>query len=91
MLAVSKPAGPASNSLATLDMPSALGPRVLNALRADPKSVDLRAQAPWFYGLGGRMLELFEEEEVVGVLSDVSLFRLSSHYLVCGSLGLIWR
>ena len=71
MLAVSKPAGPSSSSLASLDMPPALGPRVLNALRADPKSVDLRAQAQWFYGLGERMLELFEEEETVEVLSDV--------------------
>lgn len=71
MLAVSKPAGPSSNSLATLDMPAALNMRVLNALRADPRSVDLRAQAQWFYGLGERMLELFEEEEVGSVLNDV--------------------
>lgn len=72
MLAVSKPAGPSSTSLASLDMPPALGHRVMNALRADPKSVDLRAQAQWFYGLGERMLELFEEEEMVEVLIDVS-------------------
>lgn len=75
MLAVSKPAGPASpTSLASLDMPFALGPRVLNALKADPKSVDVRAQAPWFYGLGERMLELFEDEEVGEVLLEVCLF-----------------
>lgn len=74
MLAVSKPAGPASpTSLASLDMPFALGPRVLNALKADPKSVDVRAQAPWFYGLGERMLELFEDEEVGEVLLEVCL------------------
>ena len=73
MLAVSKPAGPSSSSLATLDMPTALGPSVMNALRADPKSVDLRAQAQWFYGLGERMLELFEEEETGEVLSEVGL------------------
>lgn len=72
MLAVSKPAGPSSSSLATLDMPSALSQKVMNALRADPKSVDLRAQAQWYYGLGERMLELFEEEEMVDVLTDVS-------------------
>lgn len=71
MLAVSKPAGPSSASLASLDMPPVLGQRVMNALRADPKSVDLRAQAQWFYGLGERMLELFEEEEMVEVLTDV--------------------
>ncbi len=72
MLAVSKPAGPQSSSLGSLDLPPALGHRVVNALRADPKSVDLRAQAQWFYGLGERMLELFEEEETVEVLTDVS-------------------
>ncbi|EGP88746.1 unnamed protein product [Zymoseptoria tritici ST99CH_3D1] len=67
MLAVSKPA---DTALATLDMPAPLGHRVLNALRADPKSVDVRAQAQWFYGLGERMLELFEDEEVAEVLND---------------------
>lgn len=72
MLAVSKPAGPSTSSLASLDMPPALGQRVMNALRADPKSVDLRAQAQFFYGLGERMFELFDEEELVEVLSDVS-------------------
>ncbi|KAK5118801.1 hypothetical protein LTR62_000010 [Meristemomyces frigidus] len=70
MLAVSKPSGPGSAALATLDMPTALDVKVLNALRADPKSVDLRAQAMWFYGLGERMFELFEEEEVTAVLVD---------------------
>lgn len=72
MLAVSKPAGPSSGSLAALDMPAALGQRVMNALTADPKSVDIRQQAPWFYGMGERMLELFEDDEVVDILSDVS-------------------
>jgi len=69
MLAVSKPA---ADPLGSLEMPSALGQRVLNALRADPKSVDLRAQAQWFYALGERMLELFEEEEMGEVMSEVS-------------------
>ena len=72
MLAVSKPAGPSSSSLATLDMPTALGLRVMNALRADPKSVDVRAQALFFYGLGERMLELFEEEAMGELLTDVN-------------------
>jgi GINS complex subunit 3 len=55
----------------TLDPPSALSPRVLNALKADPRTVDLRALAPHFYDLGARILELFEEEEMIEVLSDV--------------------
>jgi len=60
-----------TSSLVTLDPPSALAPRVLNALKADPRTVDLRALAPHFYNLGARILELFEEEEMIEVLSDV--------------------
>lgn len=60
-----------TSSLVTLDPPSALSPRVLNALKADPRTVDLRALAPHFYDLGARILELFEEEEMIEVLSDV--------------------
>lgn len=83
MLAVSKPAGPSSTSLGSLDVPPALGQRVMNALRADPKSVDLRAQAQWFYGMGERMLDLFEEEETVEVLLDVVLPPDGSCSLSC--------
>lgn len=43
----------------------------MNALKADPKTVDLRAQAPHFYNIGARMLELFEEEDMVEILTDV--------------------
>ena len=68
MLAVSQPAG--VSALVTLDLPSALSQRVINALKADPKTVDVRAQAPHFYAIGTRMLELFEEEELVDVLTE---------------------
>jgi GINS complex subunit 3 len=64
-----------TSSLVTLDPPSALSPRVLNALKADPRTVDLRALATHFYDLGARILELFEEEEMIEVLSDVSQTR----------------
>lgn len=66
---LSQPSG--NSSLATLDLPPALSQRVMNALKADPKTVDLRAQAAHFYSIGARMLELFEEEEMVDILSDV--------------------
>jgi GINS complex subunit 3 len=59
-----------STSLITLDLPPSLSPRVMNALKADPKSVDLRALAQNFYGLAERILELFEEEEVCDVLLE---------------------
>lgn len=60
--------------MATIDMPAALSQRVVNALKANPRTVDLRAQAPHFYNLGARMLELFEEDEMVGVLLDVGKY-----------------
>lgn len=68
MLAVSSPSS--TKALVTLDLPPSLSPRVMNALKADPKSVDLRALAQHFYGLGSRILELFEEEEVCDVLME---------------------
>jgi GINS complex subunit 3 len=58
--------------MVSLDFPAALSQRVINALKADPNTVDLRAQAPHFYALGSRILELFEEEEIVDVLLEVS-------------------
>ncbi|KAF2841784.1 GINS complex, Psf3 component [Patellaria atrata CBS 101060] len=58
-----------SNNI-TLDNPSCLSPRVLNALKADPKTVDLRALAPHFYGLGARMLELYPYPDLIDTLSD---------------------
>ncbi|KAK8165221.1 DNA replication complex GINS protein psf3 [Phyllosticta citrichinensis] len=68
MLAVSSPA--AGFSMATLDLPAALSARVVNALKADSRTVDLRALAPHFFTLGARMLELFEEEEMGEILSE---------------------
>ncbi|KAL5118513.1 DNA replication protein [Pleosporales sp. CAS-2024a] len=59
-----------TSSLVTLDPPSALSPRVMNALKADPRTVDLRALAPHFYDLGARILELFDEDDMIDVLSD---------------------
>ncbi|KAJ5380172.1 DNA replication complex GINS protein psf3 [Penicillium cataractarum] len=59
-----------TSRLVTLDMPDALAERVMNALKADPRTVDLRALAPHFYTLSERILEIFEEEEMVDVLID---------------------
>ena len=74
MLAVSKPAGPSSDSLASLDMPAALNQHVVHALSADPRSVDIRERATYFFGLGERMLELFEDEDLIATLLDVGRY-----------------
>lgn len=59
-----------SQNLVTLDLPQCLSTRVVNALKADPRTVDIRVLAPHFYALGARMLELFEEDELADILSD---------------------
>lgn len=64
---------PGSQPLVTLDFPAPLQQRVINALKADPNSVDLRAQAPRFYPLGARILDLFEDDDMVDVLTEVDL------------------
>lgn len=72
MLAVSSSSNPSSQPLVTLDFPAPLQQRVINALKADPKSVDLRAQAPHFYALGARTLDIFEDDDIVDILIEVS-------------------
>lgn len=58
---------------------------MLNALKADPRTIDLRSLAPHFYSLSERVLELFEEEEMVEVLLNVCL---STYLLICLSICL---
>jgi GINS complex subunit 3 len=77
-------------TLVDLDLPECLGPRVMNALKADPKSVDLRAQAQNFYTLGARMLNLFEEDEVMHVLTESFRSRaaeIGDHASNAGGVG----
>jgi hypothetical protein len=65
---------PGASSLVTLDVPEALSEQVMNALKAEPRTVDLRSLAPHFYRLAVRILELFEEEEMVEILTEVRIF-----------------
>lgn len=73
MLAVSSGPQFGGRPLVELDFPPPLQQRVVNALKADPKSVDLRAQAPQYYSLGAKILDLFEDEELADVLIEVRL------------------
>jgi GINS complex subunit 3 len=58
-------------NVVSLDLPTALGPRIQNALKADPTTVDLRSLASHFYSLGERILSLLEEDELVDILTEV--------------------
>ncbi|KAI1610539.1 GINS complex subunit 3 [Exophiala viscosa] len=77
MLAVSTGATPGASQLVTLNFPTPLQQRVINALKADPKTVDLRAQAPHFYALGARIMELFDDQAVLDTLLDTFKARAS--------------
>ncbi|MCJ1472257.1 DNA replication protein [Lambiella insularis] len=80
-----------SSPIVNLDLPASLSPRVLNALKADPRTVDLRALATHFYELAARTLDLFEEDEIVDVLSETFKKRaaeISDHaHNTHGALG----
>jgi len=68
MLVISQNASNAST--VSLDLPASLSTHVMNALKADARTVDLRSLAPHFYSLGARILDIFEDDELVDVLSD---------------------
>ena len=78
LLAVSDSTNPNLSPFVTLDFPPSLQTRVINALKADAKSVDLRSQEAHFYSLGCQVLELFEEDELVDVLTDTFKARASA-------------
>ena len=57
----------------SMELPASVSDRVLNALKANPKTVDLSYQTPYFYKLAALALELFEEDEIVEILTEVRL------------------
>ncbi|KAI4215855.1 MAG: hypothetical protein LQ351_001843 [Letrouitia transgressa] len=59
----------------TADLPASLSTRVLNALRADPRTVDLRAIEPYFYEGVVRLLDLFEEDEIGDLVGQAWVAR----------------
>lgn len=60
----------------------------MNALKADPRTVDLRALAPHYYNLSERILELFEEEEMVDVLTNVCFIFYFYFYFFFSQLAI---
>jgi GINS complex subunit 3 len=81
---------PTQSPLVTLDFPAPLQSRVVNALEADPKSVDIRAQAPHFYALGAKILELFDDDQIVDVLLKVRKACIVFYFVVhVADMGLV--
>lgn len=74
----------------TLNLPPALSNDVLQALKADPRAVSLRDQSAHFYSLATRMLDLFDERDLVSVLRMAFLKRaadISLHARKVGSVS----
>lgn len=59
----------------TLNLPPSLSEQVVAALKADPRAVPLRDQSAHFYGIGVRMLDLFDEHELGAVLRKTFVVR----------------
>lgn len=59
----------------SFNLPAALGPDVVAALKADPRAVPLRDRSAHFYALAARMLELSEEKELAAVLRKTYVMR----------------
>ncbi|KAI6092981.1 DNA replication complex GINS protein PSF3 [Hypoxylon rubiginosum] len=64
-----------NNSFVSLDLPPSLSNQVMSALKADPRAVPLRDQSHNFYGLGTRMLDVFEEKEICAILRRTFVTR----------------
>ncbi|KYK58492.1 DNA replication complex GINS protein psf-3 [Drechmeria coniospora] len=68
-------AGEDSKAPLTLNLPSCLSDQVAAALKADPRAVPLRDLSAHFYGIGVRMLDLFDERDLSAVLRRTFVVR----------------
>lgn len=76
-----------SKSFVSLNLPRSLSNEVMSALKADPRAVPLRDQSHNFYGLGTRMLDLFEEKEICAILRRTFVTRAAEIALHAGKVG----
>lgn len=70
-----------------MSLPTSLSGEVVQALKADPRSVALRDQSAHFYALGTRMLDLFEDKELAAVMRKTYVVRASEVGLHAGKVG----
>ncbi|KAI0196908.1 hypothetical protein F4808DRAFT_439225 [Astrocystis sublimbata] len=74
-------------SFVSLNLPPSLSGEVMSALKADPRAVPLRDQSHNFYGLGTRMLDLFEEKDICAILRRTFVTRAADLALHAGKAG----
>ena len=92
MLALANTSGPGAadddaKSFVNLSLPRALSSEVVQALKADPRAVPLRDQSTHFYSLATRLMDLFEEGELDGVLRKTFVTRAADLSLHARKVG----
>lgn len=70
-----------------LSLPDALSNECVQALKADPRAVQLRQRSINFYGLATRLMDLFEERELNGVLRKTFVMRAAEIALHARKMG----
>jgi len=87
MLAIANAGDVDGKQYITFDLPPALSNDVVQALKADPRSVPLRDQSAHFYALATRMMELSDEPELASVLRKTFVTRASEIALHARKVG----
>jgi GINS complex subunit 3 len=78
LLAISGISPESQTSFISLLTPSFFTPKVLNALKSDPVSLDLNAQCPVYYRMAQRWLSIFGDPELAEVVSETLRARAVS-------------
>lgn len=76
-----------TKSFVNLSIPEALSRECIQALKADPRAVPLRQRSMNFYGLATRLMDLFEERELDGVLRKTFVTRSAEIALHARKMG----
>ncbi|KAF3765367.1 hypothetical protein M406DRAFT_256242 [Cryphonectria parasitica EP155] len=76
-----------TKSFVNLSLPDALSSECIQALKADPRAVQLRQRSINFYGLATRLMDLFEERELDSVLRKTFVTRAAEIALHARKMG----
>lgn len=76
-----------AKSFVNLSLPDALSNECIQALKADPRAVQLRPRSMNFYSLATRLMDLFEERELDGVLRKTFVTRAAEIALHARKMG----
>lgn len=92
MLALASTSGGSSadedaKSFVNLSLPDALSNECIQALKADPRAVQLRQRSMNFYSLATRLMDLFEERELDSVMRKTFVTRAAEVALHARKMG----